>query len=173
MRLALAYGTPRGCVDGAWWPRSCDPAVEITLLAAAVSAAYSGRVLNLVYDRTRWLPVPRSTPSGRGWHNRLPYDRSSRDRLRRGQSRYTSGRLRSGQPLTDPDLITLVMLNGVQVVLLILPPGLADEQASWAARRACQPLNTLSPLEILREARLAAAASSPTSAVRSCAPATI
>jgi hypothetical protein len=125
VRLALVSGTPRGLVDGAWWPRSADLSAEITLLVDAVSDAFAGRVVRVTYDRSVWVRVPR----------RLPY---------RG-SYIHSGWFQ----MTEPHHITLVMLNGTRVVLLVIPPDLARDQGVWALQRAVEPGNHLSPDAIL------------------------
>ncbi|WP_222105602.1 DUF5994 family protein [Rhodococcus sp. WB9] len=58
-RLRLKPEAPSaGTVDGAWWPRSRDLAVEIPDLVALV-AIRVGVVDRIVYDIKAWLPAPR------------------------------------------------------------------------------------------------------------------
>jgi hypothetical protein len=128
LRLSLARRTPRGPIDGGWWPRSADASVEIAPLLRAVGDAYSSDVTDVIYDRTHWLPTS----------HRLSYNGSP---LKIG--RYE---------VADPHLITLVLRNGTRVLLLVVPPHFAPDQAAWAMHRACEPRNTLRPYEILRQA---------------------
>lgn len=49
---------PRGALDGAWWPRSSDPVVELTALIAALGAEQvPARRITLA--RTGWDSAPR------------------------------------------------------------------------------------------------------------------
>lgn len=48
----------RGFVDGAWWPRSMNPATEFTSLLTGL-AATTGPMNRLAYNLTAWDPVPR------------------------------------------------------------------------------------------------------------------
>jgi hypothetical protein len=58
-RFALKPATsPRGFVDGAWWPRSTNPTIEFTALLAALTAT-SGPMTRLAYNLTAWEPAPR------------------------------------------------------------------------------------------------------------------
>lgn len=132
VRLALASTFGNGPLDGAWWPRSTDLSAQIEPLVDAVNAAVVGRVTRLTYDRRRWGPVPR----------RLPY---------RGRH------IKNGWfDMTDPHQMALTLLSGTRLVLLVIPPDLAAEQAVWALHRAVEASNTLGPLQILRQARSAA-----------------
>lgn len=128
VRLTLAPATPSGPIDGAWWPCSTDLAAEIQPLLDAINNAFPGRVARLTYDRQIWGPVPR----------RLPY---------RGSY------IKNGWfEMTDPHQVALTLRNGTRLVLLVIPPDLAADQAMWAMHRAIEPGNTLSPLQILRQA---------------------
>jgi hypothetical protein len=128
VRLSLARRTPRGPIDGAWWPRSAQAPVEIAPLLRAVGDAYRGDVTDVIYDHTHWLPTSHR-PS------------------------YNGRTLKIGRyEVTDPHLITLVLRNGTRVLLLVVPPHFAPDQAVWAMHRACEPGNTLRPYEILRQA---------------------
>ncbi len=48
----------RGFVDGAWWPRSMNPATEFTSLLTGL-AATTGPMNRLAYNLTAWEPAPR------------------------------------------------------------------------------------------------------------------
>lgn len=56
-------GPASGRVDGGWWPRSRDLAVEIPPLAAAL-AEHLGTRLRISYDIAAWDPAPRRVASG-------------------------------------------------------------------------------------------------------------
>jgi hypothetical protein len=71
-RLALkTVSTPRGPLDGAWWPRSRDLADELSALADVLDPL-SGRITRIAVNPTYWPTVPDSVPvNGRmvkvGW----------------------------------------------------------------------------------------------------------
>jgi len=57
LRLKMRPSTAtRGGVDGGWWPRSTDPAVEFPALVMAVSSLV-GPVRHLVYHPGDWGPT--------------------------------------------------------------------------------------------------------------------
>jgi hypothetical protein len=102
--------------------------VELAPLVRAVGQAYGALVTQVLFDRSHWFPAS-------------------------GRMSYNGSRLPIGAfTVTDPHQITLVLRNGTQVLLLVIPPHFAREQALWAMRRACEPHNTLRPYELLRQA---------------------
>jgi uncharacterized protein DUF5994 len=55
-RLSLKpKGCVRGALDGAWWPRSTDPAIELTALVEAVA----GSVRRIALNMAGWDKAPR------------------------------------------------------------------------------------------------------------------
>ncbi|MFF0453499.1 DUF5994 family protein [Nocardia africana] len=50
------HATKTGYVDGAWWPRSPDLAIELPGLLAAVSPVL-GSIHRVVYNTAEWSPV--------------------------------------------------------------------------------------------------------------------
>lgn len=58
-RLSLKPGSSaRGALDGAWWPRSRDPAIELAALIEAVGAQ-RGTIRQLALNRADWDSAPR------------------------------------------------------------------------------------------------------------------
>ncbi|MFK4067229.1 DUF5994 family protein [Streptomyces sp. NPDC029674] len=61
-RLSLkAPGTPRGLLDGAWWPRSRDLLRELPDLTDALDPHW-GRVTRIAVNPTHWPVIPRKVP---------------------------------------------------------------------------------------------------------------
>lgn len=64
LRLSLAPGLARrGTVDGGWWPRSRDAAVELAELAVGLTGPL-GMVARLAVDAHDWDDVPRRIKVG-------------------------------------------------------------------------------------------------------------
>jgi hypothetical protein len=62
-RLSLKpKGCSRGALDGAWWPRSTDPAIELTALIEAVGVPVRRIALNMA----GWDNTPRRILPGSG-----------------------------------------------------------------------------------------------------------
>lgn len=58
-RLALkAIDTPRGLLDGAWWPRSRDLTHELIALADVLDPLW-GRITRIAVNPRRWPVIPR------------------------------------------------------------------------------------------------------------------
>ncbi|MEV4729612.1 DUF5994 family protein [Saccharopolyspora sp. NPDC049426] len=118
-RLTLKPATgSRGFVDGAWWPRSTDPATEFTSLLTALTAT-SGPMTRLAYNLTAWNPAPRKL------------------RVQGHQVRLEGFRTldRRTVSLTDP--------SGHHLVLLLIPPTRPNPAGTrpWRGR----PSATASP----------------------------
>ncbi|MDX3073466.1 DUF5994 family protein [Streptomyces sp. MI02-7b] len=61
-RLSLTPHTALpGQLDGAWWPRSRDLAVELPALCATLDSAW-GRITNITVNPARWPLIPRKVP---------------------------------------------------------------------------------------------------------------
>jgi hypothetical protein len=65
-RLSLkSTGSARGAVDGAWWPRSTDPAVELAALIEELDAQRTP-VRGIALNRAGWDSAPRRIPLASG-----------------------------------------------------------------------------------------------------------
>src|SRR3954470_1677821 len=63
-RLRLKPKAPRsGYVDGAWWPRSGDLAVELPDLLAVLSVRL-GRIDRVLYNLDEWAKLPTKLNTG-------------------------------------------------------------------------------------------------------------
>jgi hypothetical protein len=132
VRLLLpsqAQRATRGCFDGAWWPRTDDLGDQAAELAAAVGNAWHGRVSRVTYNPTIWAATPRrirreGTPLRMGWFSS-----------------------------SEPQELTLVLLDGRRVELLVVPPGAESGQAERAMSRAIEAGSALHASEVLRLSR--------------------
>ncbi|MEV5317113.1 DUF5994 family protein [Streptomyces sp. NPDC052687] len=62
VRLALKTdGTPRGLLDGAWWPRSRDLLSELSALTDVLDARW-GRITRIAVNPEHWPVIPRRIP---------------------------------------------------------------------------------------------------------------
>ena len=126
-RLTLKPATgSRGFVDGAWWPRSTDPATEFTSLLTALTAS-SGPMTRLAYNLTAWNPAPRKL------------------RVQGHQVRLEGFRTldRRTVSLTDP--------SGHHVVLLLIPADTTEPRGNAALARAAEHNSVASPAELLAD----------------------
>lgn len=63
-RISLkAFTEHPGMVNGAWWPRSRDLAVELPALVAALDTAW-GRISRVTVNVHMWPQIPRKVPTG-------------------------------------------------------------------------------------------------------------
>lgn len=123
-RIELATPSRRRPLDGAWWPRSRDLAVELAGLVAGLPSE-TGRVVRAVYSPPDWDAPPRRVP-------------------------LTTGYLKVGCfPRDDTHLIDLRMLDGSVLRLLVVPPGAVPEQARSALAAAARPDSTATAAVIL------------------------
>ena len=91
-------------LPGAWWPRSRDPESELAALVAAVPASV-GRIGRIALASGPWTEHPRRVATGSGQHVRVGWF-----------------------SVVDPNVATLVRVDGFRLRLLIVPPD-ASEQA--------------------------------------------
>ena len=116
MLLLDAAGQP-SALDGAWWPRSADLAVEVPKLAAELEARCQIRFTRLIYHPASWLAAPHKLwPAGRrvhlGWFTEI-----------------------------DPHLVTLTTTTGRRLELLAIPPDTDPAVAAVALTLASSPHN--------------------------------
>jgi hypothetical protein len=116
VRLAPVRSS-RAVLDGGWWPRSADPAVELPGLVLALSELY-GPIRQLMLNRDSWDPQPR----------RLVVDARV---VRIGW--FAS---------VDPALVIATTESGDQLDLLVVPTGTAESDARDAMARAADPADT-------------------------------
>lgn len=117
----------RTLLDGAWWPRSTDPAAEIPELVLAIDGL-RGRITRLALHSTDWKPHP----------HRLPID----------------GRiLRLGFFASQPScLLTARCDDGGRVDLLVVPPDTTDWIADAAMELAATTTNRIHANRLLEAA---------------------
>ncbi|MFB8245765.1 DUF5994 family protein [Streptomyces sp. NPDC055952] len=138
-RLALVpAGSAPALLDGAWWPRSRDLAVELPPLAAVLDPLW-GRITRVTVNPTHWPVVPRKVPVGArvlkvGWF----------------------------QQEQDPHELLLLSYRVGRWNLLVVPPQTPPDVAEWLMAAASDPGGTSSGSRLMEEA---ARAASPASAV--------
>jgi hypothetical protein len=98
VRLRMKPGTAaRGYVDGAWWPRSHDPAAEFPGLVLAMSS-WVGPVRRVAYHLGDWTSTNREL-TVEGWSVRL-----------------------IGYPTIDAHTVVVTGPNQRRMCLLVVPP---------------------------------------------------
>ena len=108
--------TGRGLLDGGWWPRTNDPAVELQVLIPELDERH-GRITRVMigtadWDGTRPRLLSFSGPRGRrvvklGWFDSMP-----------------------------AGLLTAISASGERTDLVTIPPQASEEAASAAMRQA-------------------------------------
>lgn len=132
LRLRLKPKAPAtGHVDGAWWPKSRDLAVELPALAE-VLAVRLGRIERAAYALSTWDAVP----------HRFEVD-GRRVRL-------------EGFTYQDQNIIHVTGSNRGRISLLVIPPETADAAGHDALMTAAGRGNTDRPEEILTSSCLPA-----------------
>ncbi|WP_410596524.1 DUF5994 family protein [Amycolatopsis sp. lyj-23] len=129
VRLQLKPATGGGYVDGAWWPRSRDARVEFPGVLAAVRDQV-GNVERISY------------PLGDGWeiaHRKLVVD----------------GRVvrLEGFHSMQADTLALIGTQQRRLILLVVAPDTARDDANAALRTAADPDTTAGAEDILAGAR--------------------
>jgi Family of unknown function (DUF5994) len=104
-------GAATGYVDGGWWPRSTDPAVEFPALVMALHGVV-GQVGRVAYNLDFWEPV----------HRKLTVD----GRIVRCEGFHTM----------SPHTVTAIGVNSQRVTLLVVLPATPDHAAQAALRAA-------------------------------------
>ena len=128
LRLRLAADPLSGYLDGAWWPHSRDPEVELADLVDHFPTK-GGHIRRVVYSRPDWLTQPRKIPVSRG-------------------------RLKTGSfPHDDTHVVLLSLSTGVELKLLVVPPDTAARSAQRVMAQAAAPGNRRSGPELLSKAR--------------------
>jgi hypothetical protein len=126
LRLRLKPNEPgTGYVDGAWWPRSRDLAVELPGLLAVI-AIRLGAIDRVVYDLGAWQPAPR-----RMTVQRRPVHLDG----------YRS------QPVNT---LYLIGLHRNRMVLLVIPPETDAGYAHSTMQTAAHPNSVLTANQLLR-----------------------
>lgn len=113
--------TGRGLLDGAWWPRTNDPAAELQVLIPELDERH-GRIIRVMIGTADWDGIrPRllsfSGPRGRrvvklGWFDSMP-----------------------------AGLLTAISASGERTDLVTIPPQAGEEAASTAMRQAVKAGN--------------------------------
>ena len=114
----------RGYVDGAWWPRSHDPAVEFPGLVLAMSP-WVGPVVRVSYHLDDWDKTRREL-SVEGWSVTLV-----------------------GLPTLEAHTIVVTGPNQRRMMLLVVPPGTPGGAARAVLRSAAGSDSVASVAEIL------------------------
>lgn len=113
-----------GYVDGGWWPRSTDPAVEFPALVRALHEVV-GQVGRVVFHLRFWEPV----------HRKLTVD----GRLVRCEGFHTM----------NPQTVTAIGANSRRVTLLVVLPATSDRAAGAALRAAAEESGAATVEDIL------------------------
>lgn len=126
-RLTLAPGgRSTGALDGAWWPRSRDLAVELPALTAAMDAP-QGRITRALVNPTHWPVVPRKVQvAGRVLH--VGWFMAEQDQHKVILRSYAEGRWD----------------------LLVIPPETSPAAAARLMRAASDPENLLTASALMK-----------------------
>jgi hypothetical protein len=125
VRLRMKANTAtRGSVDGAWWPRSTDPAAEFPGLVLAMSS-WVGPVNRVAYNLDNWAETGREL-NVEGWSVTLV-----------------------GDHLVDANTVVVTGPNQRRMLLLVIPPGTRGGVARAVLRSAADPHTVASVGEIL------------------------
>ncbi|MGP4017751.1 DUF5994 family protein [Saccharopolyspora sp. 5N708] len=126
-RFTLKSATsPRGFVDGAWWPRSANPTIEFTGLLTALTAT-SGPMTRLAYNLTAWEPAPRKL------------------RVEGHQVRL------EGFHALDQQTVSLTSPSGHRMVLLVIPVDTTELRGNAVLAKASQQDSVASPHDLLAD----------------------
>lgn len=137
LRIKPVTGT-RGQVDGAWWPRSHDPAVEFPGLVLAMSS-WIGPVCRVAYNLDDWDWAERVL-TVEGWAVRL-----------------------AGHRAMTPQTVIVTGPNLQRMSLLVVPPGTPGGVARAVLRSAARSDTVASAEDILASNGVALAHTRPSS----------
>lgn len=128
LRLVLLDTPNQGPIDGAWWPRSRNLAVEIADLIDHFPA-YSGRVGRILFSRSDWDRTLDGHGVPGGWPQ---FVNTSRGRIRVGSI-----------PEDDTHLIRLVMSRHSlqRITIMVVPSDIGSTQGSRLMAQATDPDN--------------------------------
>ena len=126
LRLSIAEDTGRNPLDGAWWPRSRDLAVELADLVDHFPPR-SGRIVRALVSPPDWDPAPRHVPVAGGY-------------------------VKVGSfPRDDSHLVHLTMADRTVLHVLVVPPGFTADQGDEALLAAATSENAHSAADLLAE----------------------
>ena len=125
LRLRLAEHPERGHLDGGWWPRSRDLAVELADLVDHFPHR-SGRIVRALVSPPDWDPAP----------SRIPVRR---------------GNVEVGSPSCDTHLIHLTTVDGTVLRVLVVPPGFTSDQGDEALLASATAGNAHAAKDLLEE----------------------
>ncbi|MGH8882577.1 MAG: DUF5994 family protein [Stackebrandtia sp.] len=114
----------RGYVDGAWWPRSHDPAAEFPEIVLAMRP-WVGPVRRVTYHLDDW-------------------DKTRRELVVEGLSVTLVG-----LPTLDANTVVVTGPNQRRMILLVVPPGTPDDAAQAVLSSAAAPDTVASVEEVL------------------------
>src|SRR4051794_16208241 len=127
LRLRMTAEHPGGNrLDGGWWPRSRDLAVELADLVDHFPPQF-GRIVRALFSPPDWQPAPRRIPVA---------------------GRYVKV---GSFPRDDTHLILLKTSGGSVLHLLVAPPSFSDDQGDDALLATTTPGNA-HPAELLLDA---------------------
>jgi hypothetical protein len=125
VRLRMKSNTAaRGHVDGAWWPRSHDPAAEFPGLVLVMSS-WVGPIRRVTYHLDDWDPTRREL-TVEAWTVTLV-----------------------GLSTLDANTVVVTGSNQRRMILLVVPPGTPGGAARAVLRSAAGPDTVASVEEIL------------------------
>jgi hypothetical protein len=124
VRLSLAPALGRDHLDGGWWPRSRDLAVELADLVDQFPPEV-GRIMRALYSPPDWEPAPRRIGVAGGW--------------------LTVGSF----PRGDTHVIDLYTFDRTTIRLLVVPPGFTAGQGAESLLAAATPGNAHSGGDVL------------------------
>jgi Family of unknown function (DUF5994) len=123
----------RGVLDGGWWPRSRDPAVELPKLIADLNTrlGQGASVTCVALNLTAWDRTPHRIAIGDrivpvGWFQALDVD-----------------------TIADADTIAVTTTRGDRITLLVVPPETTAASAAIALAMAASGDDSVHPLAIL------------------------
>lgn len=129
LRLAVRHDRPRLPLDGAWWPRSDDLAVEVGVLVDHFPVEL-GRIMRVLYSTPDW---------------RAPVRRAGT----------TRGSVKLGTfPDDDTHLLVALMSDHTRRHLLVIPPGTPAAIAESLMDAATSDHNAHSAVRLLEDAGL-------------------
>lgn len=117
---------PRGFVDGAWWPRSCNPTPEFTDLLTALYPS-SGPMERFAYSLTAWEESPRKL-SVEGHQVRT-----------------------EGFRALDQNTVSMTRPDGQRMVLLVIPVDTTELRGNAVLAKASEQDSVASPHDLLTE----------------------
>ena len=126
LRLRMTGHPGADRLDGGWWPRTRNLAVELADLVEHFPPEL-GRIARALFSPPDWDSAPRRIPVAHGY-------------------------VKVGSfPRDDTHLVILTTTNRTVLHVLVVPPGLAEDRGAEALLAAATPGNTHSATEVLDE----------------------